>query len=104
MTDDELREELSSLADDFDSLSDDARDDMLFIYNWEAPVWMDREPVRGGYPYTHPQFNEYTYPGRERAVVLAAVLREAIKRLSPVTGEKWPSYTVGPTGERLWKD
>ncbi len=95
MTDDELREELTSLADDFDSLSDDARDDRLFIYDWEAPAWMDGYGLR-----VH---DVLSYPGRERAVVLAAVLREAIKRLTPITGEKWPSYTVGPTGERLWK-
>ena len=101
MTDDELREELTSLADDFDSLSDDARDDMLFIYDWEAPVWMNGYGQRVFEP---PDTSVLSYPGRERAVVLAAVLREAIKRLTPVTGEKWPSYTVDSTGERLWKD
>ena len=94
MTDDELRKELTSLADDFDSLSDDARDDMLFIYDWEAPVWMDREPE-----HTYPLSTAYNYPGRERAVVVAAVLREAIKRLPP-PAEKFPPFIVGPSGER----
>ncbi len=98
MTDDELREELTSLADDFDSLSDDARDDMLFIYDWKPPVWLDGNGERGGYPSDHPLFDVWSYRGRERAVVVAAVLREAIKRLAP--GEKFPPYIVGPSGER----
>ena len=94
MTDDELREELTSLADDFDSLSDDARDDMLFIYDWEAPVWMNGYGLR--------VFDVLSYPGRERAVVVAAVLREAIKRLSPADEkfEKFPPFIVGPSGKR----
>ena len=91
MTDDELREELTSLADDFDSLSDDARDDMLFIYDWNEPEWMSGYGMR--------LHDVLTYPGRERAVVVAAVLREAVKRLTPA-GEKFPPYIVGPTGER----
>ncbi len=91
MTDDELLEELTSLADDFDSLSDDARDDMLFIYDWEAPVWMNG--------YGQRVYDVLSYPGRERAVVVAAVLREAIKRLSPAD-EKFPPFIVGPSGER----
>ena len=82
MTDDELREELTSLADDFDSLSDDARDDELFLYDWKPPLWLSRHGERGGYPYTHPLFDVWSYAGKDRAVVIAAVLREAINRLS----------------------
>ena len=74
MTDEELLEELTALAEDFDSLSDDARDDMLFIYEWKAPVWMDYYP-------DGPIGGPYTYPGPERAVVVAAMLREAIRKL-----------------------
>ncbi len=81
MTDEELLEELTALAEDFDSLSDDARDDELFIYDWEPPEWLPRHPERGGTPHTHPDFNVWNYVGLERAVVIAAVLREAIRKL-----------------------
>ena len=69
ITNEELVEELTTLAADFDSLSDPARDDMLFIYKWKAPVWMTYSPFRRN------------RPSPERAVVIAAVLRETIKRL-----------------------
>ena len=81
MTNEELIEELTALAEDFDSLSDDARDDELFIYEWTPPVWFDGGSKRGGIPYTHPLFNVWSTPGRDRAVVVAAVLREAIRKL-----------------------
>ncbi len=81
ITSEELVEELTTLAEDFDSLSDDARDDMLFIYEWNPPVWLSRNGQRGGIPYTHPLFDVWSYPGQERAVVIAAVLRETIKKL-----------------------
>ena len=43
----ELIEELTALAEDFDSLSDPARDDMMFIYEWTAPSWWTYYLKRG---------------------------------------------------------
>ncbi len=77
----ELIEELTALAEDFDSLSDPARDDMMFIYEWTAPSWWTYYLERGASHYSDPLWKVITYPGLERAVVVAAVLREAIKRL-----------------------
>ena len=69
MTDEQawLSVKLAELADDFDRLSDPARDDANFFYDWEPPEWLV-----GG----------QMFPGgreaQDAAVLVAAMLREAV--------------------------
>ena len=62
-----LSVKLAELADDFDRLSDPARDDANFIYEWAPPAWLiGGKMVQGR-------------EAQESAVGIASMLREAVK-------------------------
>ena len=61
-----LSVKLAELADDFDRLSDPARDDANFFYDWEPPTWLVGGQMYGG------------REAQDAAVLVAAMLREAV--------------------------
>lgn len=64
-----LIEELTLIAEDFDRLSDPARDDATYIYKWDPPVWyIGGEMMRA-------------QEAQDAAVVAAAIVRQAIAAL-----------------------
>ncbi|RLC54702.1 MAG: hypothetical protein DRH89_09170 [Candidatus Cloacimonadota bacterium] len=99
----DLRRELDALADDFETLSDPARDESLFIYKWQPPDWYD------------PGWKMKTYAsGREvpdcrdtdRLVELSAVLRTAASIVGSLDSARPEGmgtliYTI-PSGARGW--
>ena len=61
-----LSVQLAELADDFDRLSDPARDDANFFYDWEPPTWLVGGQMLSG------------REAQDAAVLVAAMLREAV--------------------------
>ena len=78
----DLAQELRRLADDFDRLADPARDEMLFIYDWQPPDWLNYPEGRAFPPegFDGRKINSLPMVS-DRLIEIAATLREAAKKL-----------------------